>query len=110
MGIIGSLRNAVLHRPIHSVLIIAAGGYIHKHASLGVAVGFHKDDLDGMGSADILKGVGLHRADALAIDLDIGDGIALIWGDGEGLISALADADAAGGRNRAARPGSCLMV
>ena len=108
MGIIGSLRNAVLHRPIHSVLIIAAGGYIHKHAGLGVAVGLHKDDLDGMGSADILKGVGLHRADALAVDLDVGDGIALIWGDGKGLIPTLTDADAAGGRNRAARPGSCL--
>jgi len=61
-----------------------------------------------MGSADILKGVGLHRADALAVDLDVGDGIALVRSDCEGLISALTDADAAGGRNRAARPGSCL--
>ena len=108
MGIIGSLGNAVLHCPIHSILIIAAGGYIHKHAGLGVAVGFHKDDLDGMGSADILKGVGLHRADALAVDLDVGDSIALIRGDGEGLIPALTDADIAGGRNGAASPGSCL--
>ena len=108
MGIIGSLGNAVLHCPIHSILIIAAGGYIHKHAGLGVAVGFHKDGLDGMGSADILKGVGLHRANALAVNLDVGDGIALIRGDGEGLISALADADIAGGRNGAASPGSCL--
>jgi len=108
VGSIGSLRNTVPHCPIHSVLIIAAGGYIHKHAGLGVAVGFHKDDLDGMGSADILKGVGLHRADALAIDLDVGDGIALIWGDCEGLISALTDADAAGGRDGAASTGSCL--
>ena len=108
MGIIGSLRNAVLHRPIHSVLIIAAGGYIHKHASLGVAVGLHKDDLDGMGSANILKGVGLHRADALAVDLDVGDGIALIWGDGKGLIPTLTDADAAGGRDGTASTGSCL--
>ena len=49
-----------------------------------------------------------HRADALAVDLDVGDGIALIWGDGKGLIPTLTDADAAGGRNRAARPGSCL--
>ena len=61
-----------------------------------------------MGSADILKGVGLHRADALAVDLDVGDGITLIRGDGEGLIPALADADIAGGRNGAASPGSCL--
>ena len=67
-----------------------------------------KADLDGMVSADILKGVGLHRADALAVDLDVGDSIALVWGDGEGLIPALADADIAGGRNGAASPGSCL--
>ena len=55
-----------------------------------------------MGSTDILKGVGLHRADALAVDLDIGNSIALIRSDGEGLIPALADADIAGGRNGAA--------
>ena len=61
-----------------------------------------------MGSADILKGVGLHRADALAIDLDIGDSIALIRSDCEGLISALADADIAGGRDGTASTGSCL--
>lgn len=67
-----------------------------------------EDDLDGMGSSDILKGVGIHRADALAVDLDVGDSIALIRGDGEGLIFALADADIAGGRNGAASPGSCL--
>ena len=110
MGIIGSLGNAVFHCPIHSVLIIAAGGYIHKHAGLGVAVGFHKDDLDGMGSADILKGVGLHRADALAVDLDVGDSIALVWGDGKGLIPALADADIAGGRNGAASPWTVALM
>ena len=108
MGIIGSLGNAVFHCPIHGVLIIAAGGNIHKHAGLGVAVGLHKDDLDGMGSSDILKGVGLYRTDALAVDLDVGDSIALIRSDGEGLISALADADIAGGGDRAASPGSCL--
>ena len=110
VGIIGSLRNTVPHCPIHCVLIIAAGGYIHKHAGLGVAVGLHKDDLDGMGSADILKGVGLHRADALAVDLDVGDGITLIRGDGEGPISALTDADIAGGRNGAASPRQFAFV
>ena len=61
-----------------------------------------------MGSTDILKGVGLHRADALAVDLDVGNSIVLIRSDGEGLISALADADIAGGGDRAASPGSCL--
>ena len=71
--------NAVCNGPIHGVLIIAAGGYIPKHAGLGGAVGLHKDDLDGMGSTDILKGVGLHRADALAVDLDIGNSICLLY-------------------------------
>ena len=76
-------------------------------AGLGVAVGIHKDDLDGMGSADIFKGVGLHRTNALAVDLDVGDGIALIRGNGECLISALADVDIAGGGDRATSSGSC---
>ena len=61
-----------------------------------------------MGSADILKGIRLRRANALAINLDVGDSIALIRSDGEGLISALTDADIAGWRNGAASPGSCL--
>ena len=74
----------------------------------GAGSALDEDDLDGMGSSDILKGVGIHRADALAINLDVGDSIALIRGDGEGLIFALADADIAGGRNGAASPGSCL--
>ena len=74
----------------------------------GAGSALDEDDLDGMGSADILKGVGLHRADALAVDLDSGDSIALIRGDGEGLITTLTNADIAGGRNGAASPGSCL--
>ena len=61
-----------------------------------------------MVSADILKGVGLHCADAPAVDLDVGDSIALIRGAGKGLIPALADADIAGGRNGAASSGRCL--
>ena len=61
-----------------------------------------------MGSADILKGIRLRRANALAVNLDVGDSIALIRSDGEGLISALTDADIAGWRNGAASPGSCL--
>ena len=52
----------------------------------GAGSALDEDDLDGMGSSDILKGVGIHRADALAVDLDVGDGIALIRSDGEGLI------------------------
>ena len=75
----------------------------------GAGTALDEDDLDGMGSTDILKGVGLHRANALAVDLDVGDSIALIRGDGEGLAPSLTDADIAGGRNGAASPGSCLL-
>ena len=49
-----------------------------------------------MVSADILKGVGLHRAHVLAVDQHLGDGVALIRGDGEGLIPALAAAATVG--------------
>ena len=49
----------------------------------------------------ILEGVGLHRAHVLAVDQHLGDGVALIRGDGEGLIPTLADADIAGGRDGA---------
>ena len=63
---VGFPGNPLLPCSIHSVLVISAGGFIHKHAGLGVAVGFHKDGKDGMVSADILKGVGLDRTDALA--------------------------------------------
>ena len=63
-----------------------------------------------MGSADILKGVGLRRANALAVNLDVGDSIALIRSDGEGLISALTDADIAGGEIEPPAPAVALMV
>ena len=43
----------------------------------GAGSALDEDDLDGTGSTDILKGVGLHRANALAVNLDVGDSIAL---------------------------------
>lgn len=58
----GALGDAVLHSPVDSLLIVAAGGHIHKHAGLGVAAGLHKDDLDGVVLLHVLEGVGLHRA------------------------------------------------
>ena len=94
--------DAVFYRPQHRVVVVAARRKVDKF------VRPCKADLDGMVSADILKGVGLHCADALAVDLDVGDSIALIRSDGEGLVSALADTDIAGGRNGAASPGGCL--
>ena len=74
----------------------------------GAGSGLDEDDLDGMGSADILKGVGLHRADALAVDLDVGDSIVLIRSDGEGLISASRTLTLPEGEIEPPSPGSCL--
>ena len=49
----------------------------------------------------LLEGVGLHRADAHAVDLDVGDGVASVRGDGEGLAAAVEDVNVAGGRDGA---------
>ena len=64
--------------------------------------------LDGVVLRNILEGIGCHCAHALAVHQHLGYGVALIRGDGEGLIPALTDADIAGGSNGAASPGSCL--
>ena len=106
-GVAGTLGDAVLRCPIHGVFIITAGGNIHKHAGLRAAV-LHEDNLDGMGFADVLEGVGLHRTDAVAVDFDVGNGVALVRGNGKGLIGSLADADIAGGGDGAAGSGNCL--
>ena len=87
--------NAVFYRPQHRVVVVAARRNVDKF------VRPCKANLDGVGTFHVLKGVGLYRADAPAVDLDIGDNIALIRGDGEGLIPPLADADIAGGRDGA---------
>ena len=61
-----------------------------------------------MGAFHVLKGVGLHRADAPAVNFDVENSVALVRGDGEGFISALTDADIAAWCDRAASSGSCL--
>ena len=50
-----------------------------------------------MVAADLPEHVGVHRADALAVNLDIGDRIAFVRRDGEGLVFAFPDVDIAGG-------------
>ena len=57
---------------------------------------------------DILEGVGLHSTHALAVHQHLGYGVALIRGDGEGLVSAVTDGGPAGGRDGAVRAGRCL--
>ena len=66
------------------------------------ADGLHEADLDGVGRIDVLEGVASGGADALAVDLDVCNGIAVIRRNGEGQILALTDADVAGGRDGAA--------
>ena len=57
---------------------------------------------------DILEGVGLHSTHALAVHQHLGYGVALIRGDGEGLVSAVTDGGPSGGRDGAVRAGRCL--
>ena len=57
---------------------------------------------------DILEGVGLHSTHALAVHQHLGYGVALIRGDGEGLIPSVTDGGPAGGRDGAVRAGRCL--
>ena len=96
--------NAVFYRPQHCVVVVAARRNVDKFVCPC------KTNLDGVGALYVLKGVGLHYADAPAVDLDIGDGIALIRSDGEGLVSALTDADIAGGGIEPPVPAVALMV
>ena len=60
---------------------------------------------DGVVGGDILKGVAVHRAHALAVHQHIGDGIALLGGDGEGLGRALLHGHLTGGGDGAALTG-----
>ena len=57
---------------------------------------FYKNNLNRMVGVYILKGVGIYRADALAIDLNVKDCVALIRGESKGVVVALADTDITG--------------
>ena len=61
---------------------------------------------DGVVGGDILKGIAVHRAHALAVHQHIGDGIALLGGDGEGLGRALLHGHRTGGGDGAALTGA----
>ena len=97
--------DALLHCPVDRFLIVAALRHIDEYSCLGVAVCLHKDYLDGVIFRDILEGVGLHRAHALTIHQHLGYGVALVRGDGEGLIPSVTDGGPAGGRDRAVQTG-----
>ena len=60
---------------------------------------------DGVVGGDILKGIAVHRAHALAIHQHVGNGVALGGGDGEGLGRALLHGHLTGGGDGAALTG-----
>ena len=97
--------NAVCHRPKHRVIVVCSLGNVDE----GIGrLCFHlrKNRLDGMVGRDVLEGVRRHRAHIRSVYQHLGDGIAAVRLDGEGLIRAGFDRDTAGGRDRAV--GTCL--
>ena len=101
-----TLDDILLGVPLNSFLIITALRHIHRHTRLRVTFSLHKDNLDGVVASDVLKGIRLHRADALAVNFDVGDSIARIRSNREGLISALVYMDTFGRRDGAAHVGA----
>ena len=99
---IGAVGTGALHGPavagealgLEVVVELHVGGRPGEHGGNGVVGG------------DILKGVAVHRAHALAVHQHVGNGIALGGGDGEGLGRALLHGHLTGGGNDAAFTGS----
>ena len=98
---IGAVGTGALHGPavageglgLEVVVELHAGGRLGEQGGDGVVGG------------DILKGVAVHRAHALAVHQHIGDGVALLGGDGEGLGRALLHGHLTGGGDGAALTG-----
>ena len=99
---IGVVGTGALHGPavageglgLEVVVELHVGGRPGEHGGDGVVGG------------DILKGVAVHRAHALAVHQHIGDGVALLGGDGEGLGRALLHGHRTGGGDGAALTGA----
>ena len=98
---IGAVGTGALHGPavagevlgLEVVVELHVGGRPGEHGGNGVVGG------------DILKGVAVHRAHALAVHQHIGDGVTLLGGDGEGLGRALLHGHLTGGGDGAALTG-----
>ena len=98
---IGAVGTGALHGPavagealgLEVVVELHVGGRPGEHGGNGVVGG------------DILKGVAVHRAHALAIHQHVGNGVALLGGDGEGLGRALLHGHLTGGGDGAALTG-----
>ena len=90
---IGAVGTGALHGPavagevlgLEVVVELHVGGRLGEHGGNGVVGG------------DILEGVAVHRAHALAVHQHVGDGVALLGGDGEGLGRALLHGHLTGG-------------
>ena len=98
---IGAVGTGALHGPAVAgeVLGLEVVVELHVGGRLGEQGG------DGVVGGDILKGVAVHRAHALAVHQHVGDGVALLGGDGEGLGRALLHGHLTGGGDGAALTG-----
>ena len=98
---IGAVGTGALHGPA------VAGEGLGLEVVVELHVGGRPGEQggDGVVGGDILKGVAVHRAHALAVHQHIGDGIALLGGDGEGLGRALLHGHLTGGGDGAALTG-----
>ena len=98
---IGAVGTGALHGPAVAgeVLGLEVVVELHVGGRLGEQGG------DGVVGGDILEGVAVHRAHALAVHQHVGNGIALGGGDGEGLGRALLHGHLTGGGDGAALTG-----
>ena len=98
---IGAVGTGALHGP--AVAGEALGLEVVVELHVGGRLG--EQGGDGVVGGDILEGVAVHRAHALAVHQHIGNGIALRGGDGEGLGRALLHGHLTGGSDGAALTG-----
>ena len=98
---IGVVGTGALHGPA----VAGEGLGLEVVVELHVGGRLGEQGGDGVVGGDILKGVAVHRAHALAVHQHIGDGIALLGGDGEGLGRALPHGHLTGGGDGAALTG-----
>ena len=98
---IGAVGTGALHGP--AVAGEALGLEVVVELHVGGRLG--EQGGDGVVGGDILKGVAVHRAHALAVHQHVGNGIALRGGDGEGLGRALLHGHLTGGGDGAALTG-----
>ena len=98
---IGAVGTGALHGP--AVAGEALGLEVVVELHVGGRLG--EQGGDGVVGGDILEGVAVHRAHALAVHQHVGDGVALLGGDGEGLGRALLHGHLTGGGDGAALTG-----